>query len=80
MVNQCQMNFIKLSLPDELNILIGQLHVKSAQSGIQTFPAMDKDISVIHTKYNQMSCDMTKPTKWHVRTVKTQIRLGIHPV
>ena len=23
---------------------------------------------------------MTKPTKWHVRPVKTQISLGIHPV
>ena len=23
---------------------------------------------------------MTKPTKWHVRPVKTQIRLGIRPV
>ena len=27
-----------------------------------------------------MSRLMTKPTKWHVRPVKTQISLGIHPV
>ena len=29
--------------------------------------------------YN-LSCLMTKPTKWHVRPAKTQISLGIHPV
>ena len=27
-----------------------------------------------------LSCLMTKPTKWHVHPVKTQISLGIHPV
>ena len=27
-----------------------------------------------------MSCCMSKPTKWHVRPVKSQIRLGTHPV
>ena len=27
-----------------------------------------------------MSRDMTKPTKWYVRSAKTQISLGIHPV
>ena len=27
----------------------------------------------------QMSRDMTKPTKWHVRPAKTQISLGIRP-
>ena len=29
---------------------------------------------------HEMSCLMTKPTKWHVRPVKTQISLGIRPV
>ena len=33
----------------------------------------------IMSKYN-MNQSMTKPTKWHVHTVKTQIRLGIRPV
>ena len=28
----------------------------------------------------QMSCLMTKPTKWHVRPAKTQLSLGIRPV
>ena len=28
----------------------------------------------------QMSRDMTKPTKWHVRPAKSQISLGIRPV
>ena len=28
----------------------------------------------------QISCPMTKPTKWHVRPAKTQISLGIRPV
>ena len=28
----------------------------------------------------QMSCFVTKPTKWHVRPTKTQISLGIRPV
>ena len=28
----------------------------------------------------QMSCLVTKPTKWHVRPAKIQISLGIHPV
>ena len=27
-----------------------------------------------------LSCDMTKPTKWYVHPVKTQISLGISPV
>ena len=31
------------------------------------------------TRFN-MSRLMTKPTKWHVRPAKTQIRLGINPV
>ena len=28
---------------------------------------------------NQVSSLMTKPTKWHVRSAKTQISLDIHP-
>ena len=31
-------------------------------------------------KPENLSCDMTKPTKWHVRPAKTQISLGIRPV
>ena len=30
--------------------------------------------------YHDLSCNMTKPTKWFVRPVKTQISLGIRPV
>ena len=30
--------------------------------------------------YQDLSCVMTKPTKWHVRPAKTQISLGIRPV
>ena len=33
----------------------------------------------VHTLMN-MSPDMTKPTKWHVRPAKNQISLGIRPV
>ena len=33
----------------------------------------------VHTLMN-MSCDMTKPIKWHVRPAKYQISLGIRPV
>ena len=29
---------------------------------------------------NQLSCSITKPTKWPVHPGKTQISLGIHPV
>ena len=38
--------------------------------------------TLILAKYHarNMSCFMTKPTKWHVRPAKTQISLGIHPV
>ena len=34
----------------------------------------------MHPWYPDMSHSMTKPTKWHVRTAKTQISLGIRPV
>ena len=30
--------------------------------------------------FNELSHRMTKPSKWHVRPVKTQISLGIRPV
>ena len=30
--------------------------------------------------YSNLSCLMTKPTKWHVRPAKTQFSLGIRPV
>ena len=33
-----------------------------------------------HCIWHNLSCLMTKPTKWHVRPVKTQISLGIRPV
>ena len=41
--------------------------------------------SIIHISqilgfYCNMSHNMTKPTKWHVRPAKTQISLGIRPV
>ena len=32
------------------------------------------------TQIKQLSCLITKPTKWHVRPAKTQISLGIRPV
>ena len=34
----------------------------------------------IHLKYRDLSHDMTKPTKWHVRPANTRISLGICPV
>ena len=34
----------------------------------------------LFTLITNMSCRMTKATKWHVRPVKTQISLGICPV
>ena len=36
--------------------------------------------SLLTIPEHDMSCVMTKPTKWHVRPAKTQISLGIHPV
>ena len=36
------------------------------------------DISIFLLKIVKMSLSTIKPTKWHVRPAKTQIRLGIH--
>ena len=36
--------------------------------------------AILTASHEQMSCSMTKQTKWHVRPAKTQIRLGICPV
>ena len=40
-----------------------------------------KSVTVVwRQSIHYVSCLMTKPTKWHVRPVKTQISLGICPV
>ena len=41
---------------------------------------MQWNIKHCKTSRKQMSRLVTKPTKWHVRPVKTQISLGIRPV
>ena len=42
---------------------------------------LDDDFRMVKKlKKNKVSRLMTKPTKWHVRLVKTQINLGIHQV
>ena len=42
---------------------------------------LDDDFRMVKKlKKNKVRRLMTKPTKWHVRLVKTQINLGIHPV
>ena len=35
---------------------------------------------MVKPHYSDLSCIMTKPTKWSVRPAKTHISLGIHPV
>ena len=42
--------------------------------------ALKSDFIYIFFMFHYISHLMTKPTKWHVRPLKTQIGLGIHPV
>ena len=54
-------------------------------SGIEWHYRVDKTHSTnfIYQTWNwnkHLSCNMTKPTKWHVCPAKTQISLGIRPV
>ena len=57
--------------------LTGLLNVKLRNCPcVAVMSSDDKMVSI----FRQMSCLMTKPTKWHVRPAKTQISLGIRPV
>ena len=38
------------------------------------------NLPLIYVIFHHLSCLMTKPTKWHVCSVKAQISLGISPV
>ena len=44
------------------------------------FKIPDEYLEDYNDKNWELSRDMTKPTKWHVRPAKTQISLGIRPV
>ena len=56
--------------------------LRFTKSDISRFYSKGEEYTAVSYKHrrNEMSRLMTKPTKWPVHPVKTQISLGIHPV
>ena len=65
------------NLVDKSSTIIG------TESELRVQPLYDRlanSVNEFHLAVSQLSCLMTKPTKWYVCPAKTQISLGIRPV
>ena len=62
-----------------LHSLARTFTVLSVYSSGGNFSQRTRSLALLSGSTWKMSCIVTKPTKWHVRPVKTQISLGICP-
>ena len=59
--------------------LLAKAHYQATNETLQHY-TNDMNTSYWPYSKHKMSLILTKPTKWHVRSAKTQISLGIRPV